>query len=221
MEINKLLNIDCIEYMKTLPANSVDVIITDIPYGEVTRESNGLTNFDREQADIVTFDTLAFVKECYRIAKSSITIFCGKEQFSEIHSFFNEEQKKKKGTVRQLIWEKTNPTPFNGQYVYLSGIENAVWFRKSKGTFNAHCKNTVFRYPIWGGKNRIHPTEKHHDLIKEIMLDNSNEGDLIFDPCAGSGSTLLVAKENNRNYLGCELDKKYYEKALRRLESGR
>lgn len=50
------------------------------------------------------------------------------------------------------------------------------------------------------------------------MLDNSNEGDLIFDPCAGSGSTLLVAKENGRNYLGCELDKEYYEKALGRLK---
>ena len=220
MEVNKLLNVDCMEYMKTMNNNSVDLILTDIPYGEVTRESNGLTNFNREEADVITFDLLSFVKECYRLAKSSIIIFCGKEQFSTIHSFFNEEQKKKKGTVRQLVWEKTNPTPFNGQYVYLSGIENAVWFRKSKGTFNAHCKNTVFRYPIWGGKNRIHPTEKHHDLLKELMLDNSNEGDLIFDPCAGSGSTLLVAKQNNRNYLGCELNKEYYDKALERLNRG-
>lgn len=215
MEINKLYNINCMNFMENMENNSVDLILTDIPYGTVTRESNGITNFNRENADIVTFELLPFVKECYRLAKSGIIIFCGKEQFSEIHNFFNEEQKKKKGTVRQLVWEKT--TPFNGQYVYLSGIENAVWFRKSKGTFNAHCKNTVFRYPIWGGKNRIHPTEKHHDLIKELLLDNSNEGDLIFDPCAGSGSTLLVAKQNNRKYLGCELDKEYYNKALKRL----
>lgn len=217
METNKLYNINCMNFMENMENNSVDLILTDIPYGTVTRESNGITNFNRENADIVTFELLPFVKECYRLAKSGIIIFCGKEQFSEIHNFFNEKQKKKKGTVRQLVWEKTNPTPFNGQYVYLSGIENAVWFRKSKGTFNAHCKNTVFRYPIWGGKNRIHPTEKHHDLIKELLLDNSNEGDLIFDPCAGSGSTLLVAKQNNRNYLGCELDKEYYNKALKRL----
>lgn len=219
MDINKLLNIDCIEYMKNLPNNSVDLILTDIPYGGVSRDSNGLANFDRGQADIITFDLLTFVKECYRLAKSSIIIFCGKEQLSSIFMFFEDEQKKKKGTVRQLIWEKTNPTPFNGQYVYLSGIENAIWFRKSKGTFNAHCKNTVFRYPIFGGKNRIHPTEKHHDLIKELILDNSNEGDLIFDPCAGSGSTLLVAKQNNRNYLGCELNEEYYKLALNRLSN--
>ena len=181
-EINNLYNVNCIDFMKDMKNNSLDLILTDIPYGEVTRESNGLTNFDREKADITTFEVLPFVKECYRLAKSGIIIFCGKEQFSEIHTFFSEEQKKKKGTVRQIIWEKTNPTPFNGQYVYLSGIENAVWFRKSRGTFNAYCKNTVFRYPIWGGNNRIHPTEKHHGLIEELILDNSNEGDLIFDP---------------------------------------
>ena len=77
------------------------------------------------------------------------------------------------------------------------------------------CKNTVFRYPIT--KNRVHPTEKNHELLKELILDNSNEGDIIFDPCAGSGSHLLVAKQLNRNYIGCELDKNFYEIAKKRL----
>lgn len=215
--INKLVNCNCFDFMKNMKDNSVNLILTDIPYGAVTRESNGLRNLDRGQADIVTFELQNFLKECFRLAKSGIIIFCAKEQLSEIYEFFDKKQQQKKGTVRQLIWEKTNPMPSNGQYVYLSGIENAVWFRKSGGTFNAHCKNTVFRYPVWAGKDRIHPTEKHHDLLKELMLDNSNEGDLIFDPCAGSGSTLLVAKQNNRNYLGCELDKEYYDAAERRL----
>ena len=49
---------------------------------------------------------------------------------SEIHKFFSEKQKKGKGTVRQLVWKKTNPSPMNGQNIYLSGIENAVWFKK-------------------------------------------------------------------------------------------
>jgi len=216
--MNEFINTDCIEYMKTMPSNSVDLIHTDIPYGVISRESNGLFILDRGEADIVTFPLDIFLKECYRIAKSSIIIWCSREQISEISIFFGAKQQAKQGTCRQLIWEKTNPVPSNGQYVYLSGIENAIWFRKSKGTFNAHCKNTVFRYPIWGGTNRIHPTEKHHGLIKELILDNSNEGDLIFDPCAGSGSTLLVAAQNNRRYLGCELNKEYYDKALTRLQ---
>ena len=53
----------------------------------------------------------------------------------------DEKKKKKLGTVRHLVWEKTNPSPMNGQYIYLSGIENAVWFKKKGATFNAHCKN--------------------------------------------------------------------------------
>lgn len=124
-------------------------------------------------------------------------------------------QKKGKGTVRQLIWKKTNPSPMNGQHIYLSGIENAVWFKKRGGTFNAHCKNTVFAYPC--GRSKLHPTEKNHDLIKELILDNSNEGDIIFDPCAGSGSHLLVAKENNRKWLGMELSNKYFAVASEKL----
>ena len=70
-------------------------------------------------------------------------------------------------------------------------------------------KNTVFKYPC--GRSKLHPTEKNHDLLKELILDNSNEGDIVFDPCSGSGSHLLVAKENNRNYLGVELNKEYFK----------
>ena len=62
-------------------------------------------------------------------------------------------------------------------------------------------------------------SEKNHGLLKELILDNSNEGDLVFDPCAGSGSHLLVAKENNRNFLGTELDANYYNLAKERIES--
>ena len=200
------------QYMKTLPNNSVDMTLTDIPYGAVTRNTNGLTKISNLDtlgtADKKFFDELEFCKEVYRITKNTICIFCGKEQFSIIFNFFTQ----KKGTTRAIIWEKTNPVPSNGQYVYLSGIEFAVWFKKSgASSFNAYCKNTVFKYPIPSGKKRIHKTQKHWDLWKEIMLDCSCEGELIFDPCAGSGVTAWVAKENNRNFLCCELDNKTYE----------
>ena len=103
----------------------------------------------------------------------------------------------------------------NGQYVYLSSVENAIWFRKSKGTFNAKCKKCVFTYPA--GRSKLHPTEKNIDLIKELILDNSNENDIVFDPCCGSGTHLLAAKGLNRQWLGCELDNEWYEIAKKRL----
>nr|DAK75249.1 MAG TPA: adenine-specific methyltransferase [Caudoviricetes sp.] len=212
---NSLNNDDCMEYMKTMPDGCVDLTLTDIPYGEVNRDSNGLRTLDKEEADVMTFNMQEFLTELYRVTKGTIIIFCGKEQLSEIHKFFSDKQKKNKGTVRQLIWKKSNPSPMNGQHIYLSGIENAVWFKKRGGTFNAHCKNTVFEYPC--GRSKLHPTEKNHDLLKELILDNSNEGDIVFDPCSGSGSHLLVAKENNRQWLGVELNREYFNIASERV----
>lgn len=216
MEINKIYNVDCIDFMSNLENNSIDLTLTDIPYNSINRKSNGLRNLDKGKADILTFNLDKFLSEVYRITKNSIIIFCGLEQVSTIGSYFSELQKQKKGTVRQLIWSKTNPSPMNGQYVYLSSVENAIWFRKPKGTFNAHCKKCVFTYPT--GRSKLHPTEKNIDLIKELILDNSNEGDIVFDPCAGSGTHLLAAKELKRNYLGCELDSDWAKIAVERLE---
>ncbi len=203
------------DYMKIMPDDCVHLTLTDIPYGVVNRDSNGLRNLNKEEADVMTFDLSDFLSEVYRVTSGTIIIFCSKEQISEIYKFFDEKQKKKLGTVRHLVWEKTNPSPMNGQYIYLSGIENAVWFKKKGATFNAHCKNPVFRYAC--GRSKLHPTEKNHDLLKELILDNSNEGDIVFDPCAGSGSHLLVAKENNRQWLGVELNKEYFNIASERL----
>lgn len=114
------------------------------------------------------------------------------------------------------MWQKSNPSPMNGKSIYLSGTENAVWFKKRGGTFNAHCKNTVFKYPC--GRSKLHPTEKNHELLKELILDNSNAGDVVFDPCSGSGSHCLVAKQLDRNYVGIELKKEYYDIATKRLQ---
>lgn len=212
----KLLQGDCMKLMNNIPNESVDLVLTDIPYNEVNRKDNGLRKLDKENADILTFDLINFLEQLYDKTKSTIIIFCGKEQVSIIHSFFNNKQKKGKGTVRQLIWEKSNPSPMNGQHIYLSGVENAIWFKKRGGTFNAHCKNTVFKYPI--GRSKLHPTEKNHLLLQELILDNSNENDLILDPCMGSGSTGVVALQNNRNFLGIELNQNYFEIAKNRME---
>lgn len=215
--MNKVLNIDCIEYMKSMAKNSVDFILTDIPYGEVSRDMGGLCNYylNLGDADEVKFNLTEFCEEVYRITKNSVCIFCGREQFSYIYSFFT----KKKGTTRPIVWEKSNPVPMNGQYVYLSGVEFAVWFKKAGAkTFNAHCKNTVFKYPITQGKYKIHPTQKNKNLFIELIKDNSNEGNLIFDPCAGGMTTAMAALETNRKFLCCELNKDFYERGIEYLE---
>lgn len=213
-----LYNADCMEILPAYKDKSVHTILTDIPYGEVSRANNGLSQMKNSQlgsADELTFNLEKFCEQCYRIASNNIIIFCGKGQFSTIFNWFAAKQEKKQGTVRQLIYEKTNPVPSNGQYVYLSGIENAVWFRKPKGTFNARCKNTVFRYPIQ--QPRVHKTEKNHKMLAELIADNTNEGDIILDPCMGGGSTGLVAKQMGRFFDGIEMDAEVFEIAKKRL----
>lgn len=213
LEINKIYNEDCMLGMKYIKEKSIPFILTDIPYDSVNRSDNGLRNLNKKHADIITFNLNEFLDELYRISSNSIVVFCGKEQFSCIYEYFAS----KKGTVRPIIWEKTNPSPMNGEYIYLSGVEMAVWFKKSGAkTFNAHCKNTVFKYP--NGRSKLHPTEKNHKLLEDIILDNSNENDLVFDPCAGSGSHLFVAKKLKRKYLGFEINKESLDLANKRIE---
>ena len=214
-ESGMIFNADCMEVMSSIKQGVFDVTLTDIPYDMVNRADNGLRNLDKSHADILTFNLDDFLNEVYRLTKGTIIIFCGNEQYSTIYDYFSTKSSQKEGTTRQIIWHKTNPSPMNGQYIYLNATENAVWFKKRGATFNAHCKHNVFEFPT--GRSKIHPTEKNHELIKDLILDNSNEGDIIFDPCAGSLSHCLVAKENGRRYVGCELNKEYFDSGIERL----
>lgn len=214
-KVGMMFNADCLDIMAKMEEGSVDFTLTDIPYDAVNRDSNGLRNLDKGNADIITFDIDEFFKQVLRVTANSICIFCGKEQFSPIYKFFADIGK---GTVRPIIWEKTNPSPMNGQHIYLSGVEMGVWYKKKGAkTFNAHCKNTVFHYP--NGRSKLHPTEKNHNLLSDLIFDNSNIGQIVFDPCAGSGAHCYVAKRLDRKYIGVELDEQYFDVAKERISN--
>ena len=208
-----LVNADCIEAMSKLSDKSVDLVVTDIPYGEVNRKSSGLRNLDKDKADVVNFNLPDLVDELCRLTKGSIYIFCGINQVSTIR----ETMTKNKMSTRLYIWEKTNPFPMNGDKIWLSDIECCIFGRFPKATFNEHCKNTAFRYPC--GRNKIHPTQKPEELIEKLVLASSNAGDLVLDSFSGSGTTAVVCKKNNRNFIGFELNKEYYDKAVDRIAS--
>lgn len=192
------------------------LLLTDIPYGEVNRSSGGLRNLDKDVADVETFNLDKFLDRIYDTFDVCI-IFCGNEQYSNIYKFFSDKQKSKKGTVRQIIWAKSNPSPMNGEYVYLSGTENAVWFKKSgTGKLNSKCKKNWLTHPT--GSSKYHPTEKNHKLLEELILDCTSVGDLIVDTCMGSGSTGIVALKNKRDFVGIELDENYFNIAKSRIE---
>lgn len=212
IELNKIYNEDCLIGMKKIPDASVDCIVTDIPYNECNRADNGLRNLDKDKADIGIFDVAALTKNLCEKTKGSIYMFCGFNQVSAIRQAMSQ-----KGlSTRIVVWEKTNPSPMNGSVIWLSGVELCVYGKKQGATFNFHCKNTVFRYPCGGGK--IHPTQKPVELMSQLIVASTKEGDTVLDPFMGSGTTAIACIREKRNFIGFELNKEYYDKACKRIK---
>lgn len=204
---------DCLEVMKQFCNKSVDCVCTDIPYGEVNRKSSGLRKLDKGNADIITFNLDKLLDEVVRLCRGSVYMFCGTEQVSEIRKKLVDNGY----STRLIIWEKTNPSPMNGQHIWLSGIECCVFGKLPKSVFNGHCKNTVLRYP--NGSSKIHPTQKPEALMQELIKTSTNEGDVVLDCFMGSGTTGVACKHLNRNFIGIELDENYFNIAKNRIES--
>jgi site-specific DNA-methyltransferase (adenine-specific) len=202
---------DCLEMMEQIPDGSVDMVLTDIPYGEVNQKSSGLRKLDRGNADTCDFDLNLMVDEFVRVASGSFYVFCGTEQISVITTAF----KRHKLTTRVCAWEKSNPSPMNGSKMWLSGMEFCVFARKPKATFNEHCQKALWRFPV--GRSKIHPTEKPVALMSRLVAASTNEGDTILDPFMGSGTTGVACKNLNRNFIGIELDETYFNIAQERI----
>jgi len=212
--ILKLNHSDCIAQLASMEDNSVDLTITDIPYDCVNRASNGLRNLDKGDADPLNFDLTLFCNELYRVTKGSVYIFCSYHQTNEMRKVFEQL----KCSIRYCIWEKTNPSPMNGQHIWLSSIESCMFIKKPGGTFNEHCKSAVWRDSV-ERSIKGHPTPKPVLLLKRLIEASSNEGDTVFDPCMGSGSTGLACKMTNRNFIGSDINKDYVDAAIERIET--
>ena len=214
-KMNLIHNMDCLSFMKQVPDNYFDLVLTDIPYEECAVENSGLFTkaWDTmDKADRKTFELNEFLVESDRIGSGSLYIFCGIGQISTIRNYLN-----KSHTTRLVIWEKPNPAPFNAQHVFLSGIETCVWGKKPSATFNEFFKNTVFRYPK-GIDKSYHPTTKPLKLFEEFIKISPNAGDKVFDACMGSGTTAIASKALDRDWCGCELESDYVAIANKRLK---
>ena len=121
--------------------------------------------------------------------------------------------------IRFIEWIKTNPQPLNSSLNYLTNCREIALLgvKKSKPTFNSKYDNAIYQFPLQGGKNRFHPTQKSLPLFEELIKKHSNENDIVLDTFLGSGTTAIAAKNTNRKYQGCEISKEYYDKILPRL----
>jgi site-specific DNA-methyltransferase (adenine-specific) len=88
-----------------------------------------------------------------------------------------------------------------------------------KPTFNSKYDTGLYQYPLQGGKNRFHPTQKSLQLFEELIKKHSNENDLVIDTFLGSGTTAIACKNTGRRFYGCEISKEYYDKIVEIIES--
>lgn len=211
----KLKQGDCQELLPCIPDNSVSLTLVDIPYGEVSQKSSGLRRLDRGNADTCTLDIDLVVAEAVRITTGSLYFFCGTEQISRLVRLF----RKYRLTTRVGVWEKSNPSPMNGTRLWVSGLEFCVFARKPKAVFNEHCAKALWRHPV--GRSKVHPTEKPVSLMTQLIEASSNAGDTVVDFAMGSGTTGVACVQTKRNFIGIELDSRYFAIAKQRIAAAK
>lgn len=229
---------DCIEVMKELERNKVDLIFADPPYflsndgqsirsGKVVSVNKG--DWDKkENYDNVDSFTYSWLKECHRILKYDGTIWVSGTH----HNIFDIEKNMKKigfKIINIVIWHKSDPPPLIYKNKFRFSYEFIIWAKKGgKHYFNydeMYSVNNQEMEDVWlmdavqmsEKKHGYHPTQKPEALLDRIIRASSKEGDIVLDPFLGSGTTCFVAKKLNRQYIGIEKEEKYFNIAKNRL----
>jgi DNA modification methylase len=115
--------------------------------------------------------------------------------------------------IRMIEWIKTNPQPRNSKVNYLTNCREIALIGVKDGspTFHSSYDNGIYSFPLQGGKNRFHPTQKSLPLFEALIQKHSNEGDVVLDTFLGGGTTAFACKNTNRKFRGCEISKEYYD----------
>jgi modification methylase len=246
LPLGRILEGDCIEAMRGLPAESVDMVFADPPYnlqlgGDLNRPDgshvDAVTNDWDKFDSFRTYDdfTKAWLTEARRVLKPNGSLWV----IGSYHNIF------RVGAILQdlgfwilndIVWRKANPMPnFKGTR-FTNAHETLIWAatgEKARYTFNYRAMKTLndelqmrsdWVLPVCGGPERIrkdgvkaHPTQKPEALLYRVMLATTNKGDVVLDPFFGTGTTGAVAKRLGREWIGCEREAVYSDVARERI----
>ena len=234
----ELYNEDCKETMKRIPDGSIDLMLTDIPYGTTQNEWDVLPNLAEMWL------------QWERILKPN-----GAWIFTSTMNMATDIISPRRGFFRyDIIWQKSHDTGFlNAKKMPLRSHENILVFYRSLPTYNPQIKDKPIcnirpksasrlstnygdfesgdyrtipidkQYPksIWKcniDQKQVHPTQKPVTLFREIIRTYSNEGETVYDGYSGSGTTAIACIKEKRNFIGAEMNKEYYDKSMERIK---
>jgi len=248
LPLNQILHGDCIETLKSLPENSVDVIFADPPYNlqlrhdlyrpdmsKVAAVNDGWDKFE----DFKAYDdfTSQWLSASQSVLKDTGTIWV----IGSYHNIYRVGalmQDLGFWILNEILWIKNNPMPNFRGVRFTNAHETMIWAQKKKGaqyTFNHKSMKALnddlqmrsdWTIPLVTGKQRIqsngskaHSTQKPEGLLYRVIMSSSNVGDVILDPFFGSGTTGAVAKKLGRHWIGIERDAKYVKVAQQRIDA--
>jgi site-specific DNA-methyltransferase (adenine-specific) len=273
-EENDNLNIEIknqegLQYLSSIPDNSIDLILTDPPYiisketgmnthyNNIKQNKENNVEFVKTEQDWInykndnniqddsnkekymkygtiygkkycvktdygnwdsdfTMETLEkFICEYYKKLKKggTLIIFFDLWKVSHLKELMEKHKFKQ---IRFIEWIKTNPQPLNSNVNYLTNCREIalIGIKGGKPTFHSKYDNGIYMFPLQGGKNRFHPTQKSLPLFETLISKHSNENDVVLDTFLGGGTTALACKNTKRHFKGCEISKEYFDKVM-------
>jgi len=211
--------------MKKLKSSSVDLVLTDPPFaialdkGFKSADAWAGKVYDDELQHVMNTIDLV-IKECYRVLKEDrhMYLFFAIQHYDYVHKMIADAG----FNVNPVpcMWHKTGGGGAGGsEYSYASNYEVCFLAMKGRRSLNKLGQTNVFVEPRVAPQRKIHPTQKPHSLIRRMIEQSSQPGELVIDPFAGSSSTLISAFEVKRQAFGIELDKEYYTQGVLRIEA--
>ena len=209
---NTVFNCDCFDLIKAIPDNSLDLVIVDPPYGDGVgygRKNKEILNNEDESINYKFLDAV------YRKMKNNTSLYL----FSN-HKFvyqIKEHAIKNGYNYRMLcIMVKNN---IGMGYGFRNQYEVCLVLEKGKAKYNRNDISNVWKMKHVNHTDKSHPHQKEYDVIRRIILHSSKEGDLVFDAFMGSFSTAIACHKEKRDFIGSELDSKWYKLGQEKLNN--
>lgn len=221
-KVAKLINDDCLNVLEKMVSENetVDLIIIDPPY-LMNYKTNHRKNKQHDFCKpILNDDNPKLLEETFKLCfdvlkdKGAFYCFCNSNQVD----FFKREIEKHFKFKNILIWVKNNWTAGDLKGAYAKQTEFIIYAVKGRHILNGKRDVDVLYFNRVSGKKQLHQNQKPLGLIEYLIKKSSDEGDVVFDCFMGSGTTGVASVKNNREFIGVELDKEYFNIAKERIQ---